>query len=77
MFAPNAFLFGFNDDFALSPEDPMAAERHASCDATFDRLHVLEREQCYRASTGHPNLAGAQQYAQSIAAMLEILGLHR
>ncbi|MDD5542210.1 MAG: hypothetical protein PHX83_03480 [Acidobacteriia bacterium] len=75
VFSSHTYLFGLNDDFGLSPEDPMAAERHASCDATFDRLHILEREQCYRASAGHPNLAGAQQYAHRILGMLETLGL--
>jgi lysophospholipase L1-like esterase len=62
--APQAWLFGINDD--LSPADPMAASRHVSCDkCTAD---FLRREQCYRASCGHPNVTGAQQFAAAILA---------
>jgi lysophospholipase L1-like esterase len=64
--APDAWLFGINDD--LSPEDPMAASRHASCDTCTDDL--FRREQCYRASCGHPNVTGAQQFATAILAAI-------
>jgi lysophospholipase L1-like esterase len=64
--APQAWLFGINDD--LSPEDPVAATRRVSCDkCTRD---FLRREQCYRASCGHPNATGAQQFATAILAAL-------
>jgi lysophospholipase L1-like esterase len=60
--APNAWLFGIKGD--LTPEDPMAAARHASCNRCLNDF--LRREQCYRASTGHPNIAGARQFADAI-----------
>ena len=63
---PQAWLFGINAD--LSPEDPMAAARRASCNACLDDF--LRREQCYRASAGHPNLTGAQKFADAILAAL-------
>jgi lysophospholipase L1-like esterase len=64
--APRAWLFGIKGD--LTPEDPAAAARHASCDkCTKD---FLRREQCYRASCGHPNVAGAEQFASAILAAL-------
>jgi hypothetical protein len=64
--APGAWLFGINDD--LSPQDPVAAARHGSCDKCTDDL--FRREQCYRASCGHPNVAGAQQFAAAILAAI-------
>jgi lysophospholipase L1-like esterase len=64
--APQAWLFGINDD--LSPEDPVADARRVSCDkCTNDFLRL---EQCYRASCGHPNLTGAQQFASAILAAI-------
>jgi lysophospholipase L1-like esterase len=60
--APKAWLFGIKED--LSPEDPVAAARRASCDKCTDDF--LRREQCYRASCGHPNVTGAQQFAAAI-----------
>jgi lysophospholipase L1-like esterase len=64
--ASNAWLFGINAD--LSPEDPVAAARHASCDRCTDDF--LRRQQCYRASAGHPNVTGAQQFGQAILAAI-------
>jgi len=64
--ASKAWLFGIKGD--LSPEDPVAAARQASCDKCTDDF--LRREQCYRASCGHPNLTGAQQFASAILAAL-------
>jgi lysophospholipase L1-like esterase len=64
--APQAWLFGINDD--LSPQDPLAVARHASCDKCTDDF--LRREQCYRASCGHPNVTGAQQFANAILAAI-------
>jgi lysophospholipase L1-like esterase len=60
--APNAWLFGIKGD--LTPEDPVAAARRQSCDKCTDDF--LRREQCYRASAGHPNAIGAQQFADAI-----------
>ncbi|HEX9366295.1 MAG TPA: SGNH/GDSL hydrolase family protein [Vicinamibacterales bacterium] len=62
--APNAWLFGIKAD--LTPEDPVAMARRASCDRCTDDF--LRREQCYRASTGHPNAIGAKQFADAILA---------
>ena len=64
--APDAWLFGIHPD--LSPEDPAAAARHVSCDKCLKDW--LRREQCYRASAGHPNVIGAAQFADAIIAAL-------
>jgi len=64
--APQAWLFGIKAD--LSPEDPVAAARHASCDRCLDDF--LQREQCYRASCGHPNVTGAARFAEAILAAI-------
>ena len=67
VFAPSPLLFGLDDE--LEPVDPVAAARHAQCDITFPQpLELPQREQCYRASAGHPNPAGAAQFAQKILA---------
>ena len=70
VFAPKALLWGIDDDSELSPQDEVVAARHASCDVAFNELQLLEREQCYRASAGHPNQAGAKQFAKQILAAL-------
>jgi hypothetical protein len=70
VFAPAKLLWGIEDDPAFSPEDEVAAARHVSCDAAIDPLLILEREQCYRASAGHPDQAGAKQFAKQILAAL-------
>lgn len=55
----------------LNPEDPVANERRPQCDVTFpDPAHIIRREQCHRASAGHPNLAGARQYKDQLLAAL-------
>jgi lysophospholipase L1-like esterase len=64
--APGAWLFGIKAD--LSPEDPVAAARRASCNACV--ADFLQREQCYRASAGHPNAIGARKFADAILAAL-------
>ena len=73
VFAPDAWLYGLNLDF--SPQDPIAAYRHASCDLYVDAADFLGREGCYRASAGHPNAAGSLAYAKAILACLETLGV--
>lgn len=62
--APEARLFGINWDF--SPQDPVAHQRRQACDRC--EKDVIRREQCYRASAGHPNPIGAEAYAQAIVA---------
>lgn len=62
--APEARLFGINWDF--SPQDPVAHQRRQACDRC--ETDVIRREQCYRASAGHPNPTGAEAYAQAIVA---------
>jgi lysophospholipase L1-like esterase len=64
--APDPWLFGIKGD--LSPEDPVAAARRASCNTCLDDF--LRREQCYRASAGHPNTIGARKFADAILAAL-------
>lgn len=64
--ASKAWLFGIRGD--LSPEDPVAAARRVSCDKCTD--DYLRRQQCYRASCGHPNVIGARQFASAILAAI-------
>jgi lysophospholipase L1-like esterase len=65
--APDAWLWGVNLD--LSPQDPMKDARHGSCDLF--ETDAIQRLTCYRASVGHPNLIGAQKYADAILAALQ------
>jgi lysophospholipase L1-like esterase len=66
VFVPGtSFLWGL-DEF-LNPEDPVAGQRRPQCNQVFDDiLEIAQREECYRASAGHPNIAGARQYASQI-----------
>jgi len=66
IFVPGTgFLWGLNA--LLQPEDPVANQRRPQCDQVFPNpLEIAPREQCYRASAGHPNVAGARQYAGQI-----------
>ena len=64
--APEARLFGINWDF--SPQDPVALQRRLACDTC--EKDPLRREQCYRASAGHPNPFGAEDYARAIVTAL-------
>lgn len=70
VFVPKtSLLFGLNGQ--LGPEDPVAGERTQQCDITFQGPGELpHRELCHRASTGHPNIAGAVQYKKQILAAL-------
>lgn len=70
IFVPGTtLLWGLTSE--LDPEDPAAAARRPECDLTFDQpIDFLRREQCYRASAGHPNVDGAKQYAAKICAAL-------
>ena len=71
-FVPNtSLLWGLSLDDDMNPQDPVAAARHPLCDAVYtDPLQVLDRELCYRASAGHPNVQGAAQYSNRILAAL-------
>ena len=60
--APDAWIFGVDAEF--KPEDPFAAERHAICDR--EETDQLQRGMCYLASIGHPNVIGAQKFAEAI-----------
>jgi hypothetical protein len=70
VFADDPWLFGLQ--FGLLPEDEVIAPRHGSCNAAIPPLDFLAREQCYRASAGHPNVKGAAQYATAIKQALGI-----
>lgn len=65
--APKPWLFGLNSQFG--PEDPVAGRRRKACDAC--EKDLLQREQCYRASAGHPNAEGARQFANAILEALD------
>jgi lysophospholipase L1-like esterase len=64
--ASDPWLFGIN--WNLTPQDPMAAARHAAC--RLDEPDPIRREQCFRASAGHPNVKGARQFADAVLAVL-------
>ena len=66
--APQAWLFGINWD--LSPQDPMAPQRRLACDVA--EIDPFRREQCYRASAGHPNALGAHAFATAIVSALAV-----
>lgn len=68
--APESFLFGVNAD--LSPQDPteIAEGRREACERHADRLTPIRQFAAPRATVGHPNPAGAQQYADVILANL-------
>jgi lysophospholipase L1-like esterase len=64
--AREAWLFAVNWD--LTPQDPVAVQRRQAC--TLFEPDLIRREQCFRASAGHPNARGAQAYARAIVAAL-------
>src|SRR5438132_903181 len=71
VFAAAPLLWGVKMDF--SPQDEVIGDRHTACNVAYPLpLAVVEREACYRASAGHPNVAGAQQFAQAILASLAV-----
>lgn len=70
IFVPGTSLLWGLDPF-LNPEDPIADQRRPQCDLAFpEPIDFLRREQCHRASAGHPNFAGARQYADQLLAAL-------
>lgn len=71
MFAPNPWLFNVHlKDGRLAPEDDVIAARHEQCVRCHpnDPFGVFA---CSLASAGHPNHAGADQFAKTI---LQVLG---
>jgi lysophospholipase L1-like esterase len=66
------YLFGVELDGTFGPEDPMALTRHLQCDAVYPANQELNRQFCYRASAGHPNVLGAAQYARQIKGVLRL-----
>lgn len=70
VFAPEAWLFGVGPAPDFSAQDEVVALRRPQCDVTFAN-DFLAREQCYRASAGHPNVTGAAQFAQAILKALQ------
>ncbi len=71
VFTPGtSLLWGLDLLDDLNPQDPVAAARHPLCDAAHPDPQIPERELCYRASAGHPNVQGAVQYSKQILAAL-------
>jgi lysophospholipase L1-like esterase len=71
VFAANSLLWGLDLTDDLNPQDPVAATRRPLCDIAHPGpLELLPREQCFRASAGHPNVQGAQQFANKILATI-------
>jgi len=67
VFARKSLLWGVHLDPNLSPEDNVAQTRHQLCDAAFqNQNNPLALEECYRASAGHPNAAGAVHLQERI-----------
>lgn len=64
IYADDPWLFGLKP--GLEPEDEVIDARHSACNAAIPPFDFLAREQCYRASAGHPNVTGAQRYAAAI-----------
>jgi hypothetical protein len=69
VFAPGAWLFGVGPAPDFAAQDEVAATRRPQCDVVFGN-DIFAREQCYRASAGHPNVTGAAQFAQTILGVL-------
>ena len=65
VFAPQAWLFGVGPEPDFAAEDEVVAQRRPQCDIAC-RNDLAALFLCYRASAGHPNPTGAQQYAQAI-----------
>jgi lysophospholipase L1-like esterase len=68
--AGTSLLWGLSLDDDLAPQDPVAAVRHPLCDIAHPPEEILDREKCYRASAGHPNVQGAVQFSRQILAAL-------
>jgi lysophospholipase L1-like esterase len=73
VFVPGtSLLWGLDLGDDLDPQDPVAAARRPLCNAAFPVAgQVLDRERCYRASAGHPNVQGAVQFSKQILSALD------
>jgi hypothetical protein len=71
-FADEPWLFGLARDPTFAAQDEVAGERRIGCDLAFPPSDWPTREQCYRASAGHPNGAGARKYAEAILTTLAL-----
>jgi lysophospholipase L1-like esterase len=71
VFVPGtSLLWGLDLDDDMNPQDPVAAARRPLCNLAHPPLQILDRELCYRASAGHPNMQGAVQFSKQILAAL-------
>jgi len=71
VFVPRtSLLWGIDLDDDMRPQDPVAATRRPLCDIAHPPRQILDRELCYRASAGHPNVQGAVQFSNQILAAL-------
>ncbi|HEY6413494.1 MAG TPA: hypothetical protein VIX42_07395, partial [Edaphobacter sp.] len=69
MWAPNSLLWELSP--ILEPEDEVADTRSVVCENIYgDVVHIPQWIQCVRASTGHPDVAGAAAIAQVLEAVL-------
>ena len=69
VFASDPWLWGVHAN--LSPQDEVSATRIPVCNTFFAAPEdILSREQCYRASAGHPNVSGAAAFAAAIKQVL-------
>jgi hypothetical protein len=68
VFADDPLLFGLNADF--SPQDEVSGPRELACDLFISEFDIAAREQCYRASAGHPNVKGSQAISKAILGAL-------
>ena len=66
-FGPTPWVFAVNAD--LSPQDDVIAPRHAAC--LIGETDPVQREFCYRASAGHPNRWGAQEFFNALYPLLQ------
>jgi lysophospholipase L1-like esterase len=67
-YQPDPQLWSLKDG-TIAPEDELVAERYAICDRLGTERHDLDPSAisaCRIASIGHPNVIGAEQYADSI-----------
>ena len=72
IFAEDPWLFGVSNAAGMPAEDEVIPERRLACNAAIPPHDVLGREQCYRASAGHPNRKGAERYAHAILQALTV-----
>jgi hypothetical protein len=73
VFASTPWLWGVGP--SLTPQDEVSDLRIPACAAYYTSPEeLLSREQCFRASAGHPNVSGAAAIANQIASKLGALG---